>query len=94
MQSIALEDVLKSYEGTVLFVSHDSAFVKSVAGRLIVFENGSLTTFEGTLEDYNQRRDKTQAKAMSATENSTEMKIAEIVAKLSNPCEDKEALEY
>jgi len=95
MQSIeALEDVLKSYEGTVLFVSHDSAFVKSVAGRLIVFENGSLTTFEGTLEDYNQRRDKTQAKAMSATEKILlEMKIAEIVAKLSNPCEDKEALE-
>ncbi len=90
----ALEGVLKSYEGTVLFVSHDSAFVNSIAGRLIVFENQDLTMFEGTLEEYRQSRQKAQAKVMSETEKMVlEMKIAEIVAKLGGPSENKEALE-
>lgn len=90
----ALEGVLKYYEGTVLFVSHDSAFVNSIADRLIVFENQALTTFEGTLEDYKLSRQKTQAKAMSETEKILlEMKIAEIVAKLGSHGENKEALE-
>ena len=33
--SEALENVLKDYEGTVLFVSHDSTFVNAVANRLL-----------------------------------------------------------
>jgi len=90
----ALEGVLKLYEGTVLFVSHDSEFVNSVADRLIVFENRKITTFEGTLEDYKRSRQKTQKKVISGTEKiMLEMKIAEVVAKLSNPNEDKECLE-
>ena len=95
MQSIeALESVLKEYEGTVLFVSHDSAFVNSVADRIITFENRTLTTFEGTLEDYMQSKEKVQDKSINETEKIVlEMKISEIVAKLSNPNEDKESLE-
>lgn len=43
MQSIeALENVLKEYEGTVLFVSHDKAFVNAVADRLLVLRNHSI----------------------------------------------------
>ncbi|WP_406542522.1 ribosomal protection-like ABC-F family protein [Clostridium ljungdahlii] len=44
MQSIvALEDFLKVYEGTVLFVSHDRAFINSVADRLFILENEKIT---------------------------------------------------
>jgi len=95
MQSIeALESVLKDYEGTVLFVSHDSRFVNNIADRIIVFENGKITTFEGTLEDYKQSQKKTQANLSGETDKIIlEMKISEIVAKLSNPNADKEALE-
>ena len=42
----ALEEVLKTYQGTVIFVSHDSAFVNSVADRLLVLDNCQITTFE------------------------------------------------
>lgn len=90
----ALESVLSDYEGTILFVSHDSAFVNSVADRLIVFENWDITTFEGTLEGYKQSSQKTKEKAMSDTEKiMLEMKISEIAAKLSKPNADKESLE-
>lgn len=90
----ALESVLSDYEGTVLFVSHDSSFVNSVADRLFIFDNQTITGFEGTLEDYNLSRQKTQVKVKSETEKMLlKMRIAEIVSKLSNPNADKEALE-
>lgn len=90
----ALASVLCDYEGTVLFVSHDSAFVNSVASRLLVLENHNINTFEGNLEDYKLNRQKTQVKVKSETEEiMLKMKIAQIVAKLSDPKADKEALE-
>ncbi len=90
----ALEDVLSEYEGTVLFVSHDSAFVNSVADRLLIFDNQTITSFEGTLEEYKLGRQKTQEKVKSETEQILlKMKIAETVSKLSSPNADKEALE-
>jgi macrolide transport system ATP-binding/permease protein len=53
MHSIeALESVLKEYEGTVLFVSHDKAFVNAVADRLLVLKNHSIQDFDGKLEEY------------------------------------------
>ncbi len=48
----ALQEVLCEYEGTVLFVSHDRAFVNAVADRLLVIENNAITEFEGKLEEY------------------------------------------
>lgn len=90
----ALASVLCDYEGTILFVSHDSAFVNSIANRLLVLENQTITTFEGNLEDYDQSRQKSQQKVKSETEQIIlKMKITEIVSKLSNPKADKEALE-
>ncbi len=90
----ALESVLSDYEGTVLFVSHDSTFLNLVADRLLIFENQTITTFEGTLEAYKLSRQKTQVKDRSETEQMVlKMKIAETVAKLSSPNADKEALE-
>lgn len=95
IQSIeALENVLKDYEGTVLFVSHDSEFVNSVADRILIFENGIITAFEGKLEDYRQGRQKSKDSSAWETEKIIlEMKISEIVAKLSSPSADKEFLE-
>ena len=53
MQSIeALENVLKEYEGTVLFVSHDRAFVRAVADRLLVTGGLTVRTFEGGIDEY------------------------------------------
>ncbi len=43
MMSIeALQEVLREYEGTILFVSHDIGFVSAVADKLLVIENHEI----------------------------------------------------
>lgn len=95
MMSIeALEDVLRDYEGTVLFVSHDRTFVNNVADRLLVLENKIISEFEGTFEDYDKKRQKPQTVVASETERMIiQMRITEVLAKLSKTDVDKEALE-
>ncbi|MDD4295392.1 MAG: ABC-F type ribosomal protection protein [Ruminiclostridium sp.] len=90
----ALENVLKEYEGTVLFVSHDRAFVNAVANRLLIFENHKISSFEGNLEEYQKAMDKTNDGAQKELEcMALQMRITQVVAALSNPKADKEALE-
>ncbi len=40
-----LETILKKYEGTVLFVSHDRYFVREIAQSLLVFEQDKVTYY-------------------------------------------------
>ena len=90
----ALESVLREYEGTVLLVSHDKAFVNSVADHLLVCENKSITGFEGTLNDYELSREKAQMPVKDEMERIVlQMKITEIVARLSRADKDGDALE-
>jgi macrolide transport system ATP-binding/permease protein len=90
----ALENVLRDYEGTVMFVSHDSAFVNAVADRLLIIENKSITEFDGTLSEFMLSRQKQKSSAKDETERmAVQMRIAEIAAKLSKTDADKEALE-
>ncbi len=96
MKSIeALENVLCDYEGTVLFVSHDSAFVNSVADKLLVVENQRIIEFTGTLRDYLASRQRTTMAANEETERiMIQMRMAEIITKLSSaPEAEKERLE-
>ncbi len=48
----ALEQALTTFDGTVLFVSHDRYFVNRVADHLIVFEPGGVRVIEGNYEAY------------------------------------------
>jgi ATP-binding cassette subfamily F protein 3 len=47
-----LEDALASWEGTLLFVSHDRAFVNAVATRVVEVRAGQLREFHGNYDDY------------------------------------------
>lgn len=47
-----LEDILKIYKGTIIFVSHDRYFVNKIATKLIVFDNGGATLYNCGYEDY------------------------------------------
>ena len=40
-----LEDMLLSYTGTLLFVSHDRYFIRKISDRLLSFENGGVTEY-------------------------------------------------
>lgn len=44
----ALETVLSAYPGAVLFVSHDRAFLREVAQRIVMIKDKSVHTFEGS----------------------------------------------
>ncbi|MBQ8550777.1 MAG: ABC-F type ribosomal protection protein [Clostridia bacterium] len=47
-----LEEILESYEGTLIFVSHDRYFIKKLAEKLLVFENGTANWYEYGYEQY------------------------------------------
>lgn len=53
MESIeALNLALEHYPGTLIFVSHDRAFVSSLATRIIELSEDGVTDFSGTYDDY------------------------------------------
>ena len=90
----ALESVLCQYRGTVLFVSHDKAFVNAIADRLLIFENHTLKEFEGSLGDYEKsRKNSHYTGEKDVRQMALEMRITEITAMLSRPDADREALE-
>ena len=51
-----LEDALEDYEGTVLLVSHDRAFLREVATRVWAFDGTRLVDFDGPFTDWEQDR--------------------------------------
>jgi ATP-binding cassette subfamily F protein 3 len=51
-----LEDALDEYEGTVLLVSHDRAFLREVATRVWAFDGARLTDFDGPFVEWEEDR--------------------------------------
>jgi ATP-binding cassette subfamily F protein 3 len=47
-----LESALEEFEGTVLVISHDRYFLDQVVDRILVLENGCLTSHPGGYSDY------------------------------------------
>ena len=52
-----LESMLESFEGTILFVSHDRYFIKKMAESLIVFDGNEAKYLPLTYEEYLEKRD-------------------------------------
>ncbi|MGB9337615.1 MAG: hypothetical protein WCB63_00205 [Polyangiales bacterium] len=48
----ALTDALSTYDGTLLFVSHNRAFIRRLATKLWVVHDGGVENYPGTLDDY------------------------------------------
>lgn len=53
----ALVRALKSYEGTIVFISHDIYFVSSVANNVFEVKSGRVRKFPGTFDYYLEKRD-------------------------------------
>ncbi|MCQ2080210.1 MAG: ABC-F family ATP-binding cassette domain-containing protein [Lachnospiraceae bacterium] len=51
-----LEDALNSYEGTVLYVSHDRYFINRTASRVIELANSKITTYLGNYDYYLEKK--------------------------------------
>jgi len=52
----ALEGVLRNYDGTMLFVSHDRYFIDAVATTVWAVEDGAVRIYPGTYADYLEAR--------------------------------------
>ncbi len=50
-----LEDVLRSYKGAVLLVSHDRYFLDSIVTKVIAIEERKLVTYQGSYTDYEKK---------------------------------------
>lgn len=53
-----LESMLKDFKGTLIFVSHDRYFVKKVANKLLVFEDGTTNLYQFGYEEYQEKLDR------------------------------------
>ncbi len=47
-----LENALKNYSGTILYVSHDRYFINQTATRILDLHNGSITSYIGNYDYY------------------------------------------
>ena len=52
-----LEDFLADFHGALLFVSHDRAFLKRLATRIVELDRGALTSWPGSYDDYLRRKE-------------------------------------
>ena len=53
---IWLEQFLKGYDGVLLMTSHDREFMNRIIGKVVEIDGGSLTTYSGDYEFYEQQR--------------------------------------
>ncbi len=64
IQSIdALINALKSYEGTLIFISHDVHFIKQLAQNVLHVHSGRLTPYAGDYDYYLEKSKATDARA-------------------------------
>ena len=77
----SLEQILKEYEGTLIFVSHDRYFVEKIADKILEFKKGKVTFFDGTYDEYQEYKEKN--KSQKEFDNSNDIKK-------SNNIENKE----
>lgn len=52
-----LEDAIRSYEGTILMVSHDRYFINQTATRIIELRNKVLTVYKGNYDFYEEHKE-------------------------------------
>ncbi len=52
-----LEGFLKAYKGSILFITHDRRFLKSLATRIVEIDRGELTSWPGDYSNYLRRKE-------------------------------------
>ncbi|MFC3095761.1 ATP-binding cassette domain-containing protein [Alteromonas sediminis] len=56
-----LESSLKQFQGAIVFVSHDRAFIRHLATRILDLDRGCLTSYPGDYDTYLQKREEALA---------------------------------
>ena len=53
-----LEEALKEYPGTILFISHDRYFINEIAQKILYIEDKEITEYLGNYNDYRETKEK------------------------------------
>lgn len=80
-----LESMLQEYPGTILFISHDRAFIRSVADHILQVDEREPRIFHGNYEQYTKR---TTEASVNVTEQELlrlQTKLTEIISRISIP---------
>jgi ATPase subunit of ABC transporter with duplicated ATPase domains len=75
---IWLESFLKGYEGALLMTSHDREFMNRIVGKIIEIDGGSLTTYSGNYEFYEEQRAQADKQQQAQFERQQAMLAKEI----------------
>ena len=75
---IWLEDFLKNYDGALLMTSHDRAFMNRIINKIVEIAGGSLTTYSGDYDFYEQQRALTEKQRQAQFERQQAMLSKEI----------------
>ncbi|MEO6339633.1 MAG: ABC-F family ATP-binding cassette domain-containing protein [Caulobacteraceae bacterium] len=75
---IWLEAFLKTYDGALLMTSHDRAFMNRIIGKVVEIDAGSLITYSGDLDFYEQQRALTEQQRRAQYERQQAMLAKEI----------------
>ena len=51
-----LENAIKSYNGTLLFISHDRYFINNISNKILYIENKSITEYLGNYDYYRSKK--------------------------------------
>jgi ATP-binding cassette subfamily F protein 3 len=73
-----LEDALEEFDGTVILVSHDRAFLRELATRVWAFDGDRIEVFDGTFAEWEERR-AAKAAAREAETRAAQAREAEAV---------------
>ncbi|WDS35823.1 ATP-binding cassette domain-containing protein [Pseudoxanthomonas sp.] len=52
-----LEGFLKSFEGSLVFITHDRSFLRNLATRIVEIDRGQVTSWPGDYDNYLRRRE-------------------------------------
>lgn len=83
-----IEETLKNYDRTLLFVSHDRKFINSVADHIMIIENHKINIFAGTYTEYLSTRNKCLDNKEEEVKKQIiilENRLSEIIGRLSMP---------
>ena len=75
---IWLEQFLKDYDGALLMTSHDREFMNRIINKVIEIDGGSLTTYSGDYEFYEQQRAMNEQQQQAQFERQQAMLAKEI----------------
>jgi len=83
----ALEDALRSFQGSLLLVTHDRALLDAVGTRTVAIEDQTLNSYVGGWQEYARLREERKARGESPT--SADPTRAAPKAKAAKPAGDK-----